>query len=73
MQVLEHGRWQRVAAGQPIIRGSQAHLRFFVLVEGLASLRVAHKGECEAPRLQHSGSCFDLSEPAGRIVQACWA
>ncbi|KAL4430842.1 hypothetical protein ABPG75_006098 [Micractinium tetrahymenae] len=60
-QVLKYGRWQRVAAGQPIIRGSQAHLRFFVLVEGLASLRLMYKGVPEEPRLQCSGSCFDLN------------
>lgn len=73
VQVLKHGRWQRVTAGQPIIRGSEAHLRFFILVEGLASLRLLHKGQSEEPRLQRSGSCFDLSECGlrGARVYAC--
>ncbi|PSC68883.1 expressed protein isoform D [Micractinium conductrix] len=58
-QVLKHGRWLRVAAGQAIIWGRDMHLRFCVLVEGLASLQHVYDGEQEPTRLQYSGCCFD--------------
>ncbi|PSC68882.1 expressed protein isoform A [Micractinium conductrix] len=35
------------------------HLRFCVLVEGLASLQHVYDGEQEPTRLQYSGCCFD--------------
>ena len=38
------------------------HLRFCVLVEGLASLQHVYDGEQEPTRLQYSGCCFDQSE-----------
>lgn len=58
-QVLKYGSWLRVQAGKPIMAAHEAHLRFYVLVEGLASLQHAYHGVQEPPRLQYSGCCFD--------------
>lgn len=51
-QVLRFGRWERVRAGQLILTGGEAHLRFCVLVEGLVSLQEAYQGQLSEPRLQ---------------------
>lgn len=59
-QTLRFGGWQRVPAGKPIMPGNEVHTRFFVLVEGLASLRHVVDGVEAEPYLQFSGCCFDL-------------
>jgi len=58
-QVLKYGRWERVKGGQMIIQGRETHLRFFVLVEGLASLQVGGHSwalcRCEGAMCSGSG------------------
>lgn len=43
------------AAGRTIVSGPEVATRFFVLVEGLASLERQHRGVLAEPRLQYSG------------------
>ncbi|PRW58379.1 hypothetical protein C2E21_2934 [Chlorella sorokiniana] len=59
-QVLRYGRWVRVPAGQAIMSGTDAHLRFYVLVEGLAALRDVYEGTATKPRTQFSSCCFSF-------------
>ena len=74
-QVLKHGAWLRVRAGQRITHNSDCHLRFYVLVEGLASLQNVYRGQLSEPRLQYSGCCWDLgvrARSAGASRGAGW-
>lgn len=44
-----------LAAGRTIVSGPEVATRFFVLVEGLATLEREHRGVRAEPRLQYSG------------------
>lgn len=75
-QALRYGKWVRVRAGDIIVHGPEARLRFFVLVEGQAKINSMYKGLLVEPRPLLSGSCFDMGgsrgSPAGCLpVDAC--
>jgi hypothetical protein len=72
-QALKYGRWVRVPAGQLIAQGPEARLRFFVLVEGQASITSTYHGIKSEPRPLISGNCFDMGELAACQCQPCHA
>jgi hypothetical protein len=59
---MKRGAWLCVPAGKHIVHGPEAHLRFFVLVEGKASITCMFRNMLSEPRPLISGNCFDMGE-----------
>ncbi|GAB4815350.1 hypothetical protein N2152v2_002396, partial [Parachlorella kessleri] len=59
-QVLKHGRWLRVPAGQRILCKGDSRSMLCLLVEGVAGLRTDYGG-IEECRLMFSGDMWDLA------------
>ncbi len=71
LQAMKRGAWLCVPAGKPIVHGPEAHLRFFVLVEGMAHITHKFKDMTSEPRPLVSGNCFDMGESDDACLPAC--